>query len=347
MEMNKISSNKANNKSSYPIGVSLTLIIAAILLSFVDLTFLKEVLEKVLDLSDKFGLNIIIPSAIGLVGIAIMAHEGIREAHSDIHDKTSKLAHYGLWILLGFSIVITRIFSAKILGLSPDQGGDSLVKVFNVYVRQSDIVTTPLMFLLYIATGIMVRDGVKNLLTHPGYNEWVKGVKDFFTISPATKTIKQFDSYISEGDNEIKNEYYDNAITIYNRALALNIDNDHNRIAKAKIDSAVELKKVAISSLDNSDRYRLYLNALNIYELQEQKIKDTYTLINNNIGYIIEIDREERNYEEKVKPGLIKIISQSIHSAQNTVALMIREKTNCGIQELRETIEEYNKLNEA
>lgn len=82
-----------------------------------------------------------------------------------------------------------------------------------------------------------------------------------------------------------------------------------------------------------------YNSALTQLRAKEKEIKEKYVKISANISFIKNIDRQEKEFESKVKPGLMDIVDASIHSAQNSVALAIRKKTGTDIEMLRKTIE--------
>ena len=109
-----------------------------------------------------------------------MGHLGIKEAYDENQTKSTKIGHYLLWIVLGLSFAIVRLMSATIMGL--DVGGeealismqDATVSTPFGIIRQIDIVVAPLMFFLYLATGILAKDGVKNLISNESFKKWLE-----------------------------------------------------------------------------------------------------------------------------------------------------------------------------
>jgi hypothetical protein len=294
----------------YPLSVSLSMIISAVLLSFVDLAFLNEVIGKVLDL-DATG-SMAIACALGLIGIGLMAHLGVKIAHGN--DKLRNiLGHYALWVLLGVSLVTIRIFSASILHLDVSLGDESLLNIFGRNIREVDLVIAPLMLLLYLATGLMVKDGVKNLLLNPEFEKWREARRK------AKEARKNADDKRAAAAEARINKLRDEA---------------EKKAAEREDAIKVGREQIALNGT--------YSNALAQFRAKEKEIKEKYKLISANIDYIKNIDKQERDFEMKVKPGLTRIVSGSIRSVQNNIALLIRKKTGEDLASLRNTIESHN-----
>ncbi len=299
-----------SDKKPYPLTASIAMIVGAIILSFVDLAFLNDVIGKVLDLDATASMGIAF--AIGLVGIGIMAHLGVKVAHGN-DDRLNLAGHYLLWVSLGLALVLIRVFSATIMQLDLSLGDSSLVNMFGHNIRQVDLITAPLMFFLYIATGIMVKDGVKNLYLNPDFEQW------------------NIDRKKSKAAQKSKDEERrDKAEKRMNEA--------RDKAEKAAQEQRAKTKTEREQSAANGT----YSNALAQFRAKEKEIKSKYTRIAANIDYVKSIDKVERDFESKIKPGLMKVTDESILSAQNTIALTIRKKTGEDIAALRAAIATHN-----
>lgn len=302
--------NLALGKTVYPLTASVTMIAAAILLSFVDLTFLNEVIGKVLDAGPT--LSMAVAFALGLVGIGLMAHQGVRMAHRD--DKLSvTIILYTLWTCFGIALVFIRLFSATILGLDSAVGDQSLISISSLNFRQIDLVLAPVMFFLYLATGFMVMDGVKNLYLNPEFDKW------------------------KESRRKSREELKIEAAKLKAEA-ALRIERLRNDAEKEKDGRIKAIKEQQLKDALE----REYTNALREYRMKERELKETHQKISANIDYVKNIDKQENEFESKVKPSLMKIVTTSINSAQNSVALTIRKKTNEDLSALRHVIDTHN-----
>lgn len=296
--------------SAYPIPVSLAMIVIAIVLSFVDLAFLNDVIGKVLDLGSTESMAIAF--ALGLVGIAIMMHKGVKEAHG-MEGLSSSLSHYLLWIFLGIAFVLIRLFSATIMQLDESSGDQSLMNIMGITIRQVDLVVTPLMLFLYFATGLLAKDGVKNLLLNPDYDKWWTSWRE------ARKNKKTKEEKMRESAEK--------------RMAKLQEEAEQKRRQREKEMEDDRIKNALTGS---------YSNALVQYRAKEKEIQEKYQIISSNLDYVIGIDKQEQEFEYKVKPSLLSIVEHSIQSVQNNVALAMRKKTGGDITKLRDEIQNYN-----
>jgi len=301
---------RPTTNTAYPLTLSVAMIVAAIVLSFVDLAFLNEVIGKILDIGATESM--LIAFALGLIGIALMAHQGIRQAHGE-SKFSAAIAHYLLWIALGFAFVLIRLFSASILGLSVS-GDEKIVNILGVAVREVDLVISPLMLILYFATGILSKDGFKNLFSNPDFGDWLKAIKD---KNAAQKSRER--QLKEQAEAEIEKA---------------------RREAEERLGSQMEL---TAAGAKKEKLTKEYIRALQLYRTKEAEIKEKYQRISSNISYIKSIDKQELEFETKVKPGLNNIVQESVYSVQNNIALAIRKKTGANITELRSVIDSYNR----
>lgn len=298
------------DKKVYPLSLSLGLITAAVILSFVDLMFLNDVIGKVLDL----GLteSMVIAFALGMIGIITMFHQGSKVAHND-STVWSSLGHYSLWLLLGLAFVTVRLFSASILQLDSETGDEALLPLLGLSVREVDVVIAPLMMLLYIATGIMVKDGAKQLYLNPDFAKWVDD----------RKKTKQ--------DRRTKEEK--------RRERA-------EREQQERLEKMRKAQEEAIATAEGEKeafhRSRTYGEARKRYNEKLEEIKANYQKISTNIDYVKTIDKQEAQFEAHTKPNLMSIVQGSREGVQNSIALAIRAKTNEDIQRLRAEIDAHN-----
>lgn len=293
---------------SYPLSLSIGLIIGAVVLSFVDLTFLNDIIGKILDI----GLyeSAAIAFALGMVGIAIMAHHGANLAHPSEQARWwHALGSYTLWIVLGVSFVAIRLFSASILQLDAEVGDKALLNIFGFDVREVDVIIAPLMLVLYLATGVMVKSGVTQLYQNPDFETWqanrkeARDKKKADLLAGKTKAMRRIEEAQAKAEK-------------------LQLER-MKEIADTKAKQLASSESAAIKSALNGS----YGHARAQYEKKLAEMKGKFETISTNISSIESIDRQEEQFEQKIKPSLLKIIEGSITSAQNSVALAIRAKT--------------------
>jgi len=299
-----------SGKSYYPLTLSVAMIVVALVLSFVDLAFLNDVIGKILDLDATQSM--LIAFALGLVGIAVMAHQGVKEAHGS-ERFINAFWHYLLWVGLGLAFVLIRLFSASILQLDGTDADEHILKVLGLNIREVDLVLAPVMLFLYFATGLLAKDGFKNLFLNPEFMVWSKERK-------SEKLLKKVEM----------------------KRLA-----DKAAAKQAKLEAQAEADRDDFISNRNANKGKAladnkYHSALGMYRAKEKDIKQKYQIISTNIDYVKSIDKQEYDFETRVKPSLMRIINESIHSVQNNVALMLRKKTGDDINKLRSVIDTHN-----
>ena len=301
---------KPTGKKPYPLSLSLGLIATAVILSFVDLMFLNDVIGKVLDL----GLteSMVIAFALGMIGIGVMFHQGSKVAHDD-STPISAVGHYSLWIFLGLAFVGVRLFSASILQLDSETGDEALLTIFGMNVREVDVVVAPLMMLLYIATGTMIKDGAKQLYLNPDFEKWIADRK----LAKQNRKTKE----------EARREKAERAQ-----------QEAQEKIRKAQ-EEAIAAAKEGREAIQRS---RTYGEALRKYNAKLEEIKTNYQKISADIDYVKTIDRQEEQFSTSTKPNLMKIVRGSIEGTQHSIALAIRAKTGDDIEKLRHAIDTHN-----
>ncbi len=297
-------------KATYPIPVSLSLIAAAVILSFVDLMFLNDVIGKVLDLGTTESM--LIAFALGMVGIGIMAHQGVKASHGG-SSLWSSIGHYSLWVFLGIAFVVIRFFSASIMQLGDETGDQALISLLGMDVREVDLVIAPLMMLLYLATGVMAKDGVKHLLLNPDFDAWREERKQLKLSRRAEESKRETKARLAR-EKQLKEA-----------------EEARKKAEENAKKQAGELKLA-----------KTYGQALKNYNEKLNEIKSHYQKISTNIDYVRTIDKQEHQFETSIKPSLVKIIDSSVEAAQNSVALAIRAKSGNDTQDLRSTIEAHN-----
>lgn len=306
--MIKTNTTQLRSKAVYPLSVSIGIYIAAVALSFVDLLFLNEVIGKVLDFDTLWSM--LTSFGLGLVGIAVMTSYGIQLAHGN-KGVASTIGHYALWIALGIVFVLIRLGTAMLLNLGPETGDEDIISLFgDARVRLVDVIMSPLMFLLYIATGIMAKDAAKNLFLNPDFDRWNEERK---LAKRNRKTKEEKAREKAEREQLAKME----------KAAR---EAEEARLAVKKGQAKAELAKT-------------YNQALRSYNQKLEEIKSNYQTISANIDYIHTIDKQERQFEANVKPSFRKIIQGSVEGVQNSVALAVHAKNKGDIQALRNEIE--------
>ena len=367
---------RSAQKKVYSPAVSIGMIIIAVVLSFVDLSFLNEVIGKVLDLDTIFSA--LIAFMLGLVGMVIMGHLGVKEAYDENQTKSTKIGHYLLWIVLGLSFVIIRIMSATIMGLNAG-GEEALISTPFGTIRQIDIVVAPLMFFLYLATGILAKDGVKNLISNDSFKKWLEEraankersknkndaaqtkaliqvqLKKAEQRSAATsQLVTRAMSKATATDNPVRTDLAEKAKKEYDKAQeiaikigqsgtleeATSLANEAFGYANRAADLARQ--SLAINDKTKEDPERVAYNAaLARYSSYEKQVKEQMANIAKQLGTIEELDCEIANLDRE-EQDLINIVKRSRIGIKYRIAGQIHSQTGDDVKEMRQLIEKQD-----
>lgn len=279
--------------------VSIGLIIGALLLSMIDLMFLNDVIGKVLDLD--VAMSSLMAIGLGLIGVAIMYHYGMKLAK----EKPAKFVtanYFTVWILLGLAFAALRFFAATVMQLTPENSEETLLQIFGLTVNAVDLITAPIMLLLYLATGMLVLDGAKNLHAGPDFKTW----------------------------NEER------------KAKAKKKKEDDDAAKKAAREERERIKKEREVAAATALLTRKYDTSLSSYNAKVNQIKAEYKKAAADLDFVKSTDERELQFTNEVKPNLMAIMDASVEGTQNAVALAVRAKTNSDIGLLQDTIDAHN-----
>jgi hypothetical protein len=314
--------NVSKHRSTiYPLSLSISLIAGAVILSFVDLMFLNDVIGKILDVGSTESM--FVAFVLGMVGIGVMFHEGVRAAHGETN-VWHTLGYYALWLLLGIAFVLIRLFSASILQLDEATGDEAILSIFGLNIREVDLVIAPLMLLLYVATGLMVKDGSKHLHLSPDYVKWKADRKEARAKRLTTEEQRRIKA-------EERMQKVQEAAAAAQAARMKEVEEERQ---KQKTDGESAAMKAALNG--NYDQ------ALAQYNAKLSEMKEKYRRISSNIDYIKSITADEADFKNTVKPSLLRIVDKSVKSTQYAIALAIHNKTGEDIVGLRQEIDDHN-----
>lgn len=143
----------APNSGKRQSGVFLmTFFVIGVLVSVVDITFLQDVLGRILNISS--DLATVISFVVGLAAIGtMMGFYGYKKYYSESESKNWFIRNLDviLWVILGFALAILRIISGSII----EVGDESTIKLFGLTVRSADLVIAPIMMVFYFAAGTL------------------------------------------------------------------------------------------------------------------------------------------------------------------------------------------------
>lgn len=297
------SSKKVIKRPTFSGYFSVGMIVAAFALSVVDLAFLNDVVGQVLHLDT--GMSMVVSAAIGLVGMTMMMHLGYKAANGGI-SLGAKLSHYFIWLLLGISLALIRFFSASIIELGANEG---VVELMDIAVREADIIFAPVMLFLYIATGWLAFDGVK----------------DFFNSGMA--------AFLMTNHNDRRELM----------KLERKIRQSEVELEKLEADEIAEGNRDGVGrDKDQKEKLRKYEKVKAEYESVKSRADAIRARIADGNAKIESYTPEVDSLRTSAA-NILKTVGQSKRSTQNEVALQVKAAfPEASVRVLKDTIAEHN-----
>ena len=307
----------ARPATKYSGGVLVVLFIIGLIGSMLDLTFLQDVLGRILNLSSAMAL--LISLIIGLVAsVALMGLAGYRQGHeAGGGSKLREMPEFWIWIVVGVILVVVRLMTGTIVEVDSNE---ATVKFGFLIIRSSDLVTAPLMFALYLGTGLLVNFCAREFFYTDMYLEWAEN-----HAKKKTDMKQRRQEAIAQADerNRKRLEMADAArkeqLDKRERMLAERQAADDKRKMREGYDLAVsEYKKVEQSVHAQHQRISVALT-----ELEEARA---------------ELERTKVAYRR-----LLDNVDKSRIGTQNEVALLVHYKTpEVSVETLQGIIDQYN-----
>ena len=320
--MTRTTMRGGNQPSARPVakysgGVLVALFVAGLIGSMLDLTFLQDVLGRILNLSSVMAL--LISLTIGLVAsVALMGLAGYRQGHeAGGGSKLRKMPEFWIWIVVGVILVVVRLMTGTIVEVDSNE---ATVKLGFLIIRSSDLVTAPLMFALYLGTGLLVNFCAREFFYTDMYLEWAENHAQKKTDMKQRRqeAIAQADE-LNRKRREMEDAVRKEQLDKRERMLAERQAADDKRKMREGYDLAVsEYKKVEQSVHAQHQRISAALT-----ELEEARA---------------ELGRTKVAYRR-----LLDNVDKSRIGTQNEVALLVHHKTpEISVETLQGIIDQYN-----
>ena len=303
--------------AKYSGGVLVALFVVGLIGSMLDLTFLQDVLGRILNLSSAMAL--LISLIIGLVAsVALMGLAGYRQGHeADGGSKLREMPEFWIWIVVGVILVVVRLMTGTIVEVDSNE---ATVKFGFLIIRSSDLVTAPLMFALYLGTGLLVNFCAREFFYTDMYLEWAEN-----HAKKKTDMKQRRQEAIAQADErrrkqlELADAARKEQLDKRERMLAERQAADDKRKVREGYDLAVsEYKKVEQSVHAQHQRISVALT-----ELEEARA---------------ELERTKVAYRR-----LLDNVDKSRIGTQNEVALLVHYKTpEVSVETLQGIIDQYN-----
>lgn len=304
-------------------GMLIAFAVIGIVVSMVDITFLSDVLGRMLNMGQVEAT--ILSAVIGLSAmIMLMGFQGYKEAHATEVDRNKPMyqkAEVVLWFCLGVFLMVLRIISGYILELSPDEA-----VLGGTHIRMSDLVTGPVMFILYLGAGLFAMYGIKN----------------FF----------QTDTYAEMMDNHSRNRNMRTVAMERNRVAREQRNNERALVREHKLAEKQERQRV--KALERQDRQRNraiqreqkrlqkeYQEARRVYEAKVKAVHAEHERISDKLSQL-EASRRDLGNVGGISDRLINNVAEVRSQVQGQVAMLVNSKSHISVDTLNGIIADYN-----
>lgn len=340
-------SKSRSGKPQMPWAFPLGMLIVCVLLAIVDLAFLNRVIGQVLDVGPM--MSFFVSSGLGLVGLAFMMHLGYREAEPNTHHigLANYVIHYSLWILLGLLISAARFFAGPIMGLTAEDGV-AVWTVASFEVRQEDVIFAPIMFLLYLITGIGAKEAIHNLLLNADFHQSRTAARE--KKEQKTKEKEEAKQEALAKIAQAQKEKEDAAKKVLaEREQSTQAKKEAEQTKKEAerklLEAAQPLKEEAQQKAHRQKQLKAargdYFDEVKRYKNLESKFHSKYQDVSSLIAKLEAIEGETQSLT-LARDNILGAIEKSQLGVQQQVAFLIHGRTQESIAELKAVISSHN-----
>lgn len=302
--------------SKYSGGVLVILFVIGVAGSMLDVTFLQDVLGRVLNMST--AMAYLIAAVIGLVAsVAVMGLAGYRQGHDDRDKSLLRMPEFWIWLVIGLILAFVRVATASIIEID---SSESVMQLGPWTIRTSDFVTAPLMFVLYLGTGLLVNFCAREFF----YTDMFREMQERNLAKKAERESRKKEAL--EAMDERRRQQRELAEATRREQL------DRREKALAKRQAADERRK----------QREGYDQAVAEYKKIEQSVHARYQRIAEALTELEEARAELERTKEAYR-RLLDNVDQSCLGTQNEVALLIHSKTpDVSVETLQGIIDQHN-----
>lgn len=277
-----------DNVAAHQSPISLVvLLIVGLVVSLVDVTFLKDVFGRILDLEDSFAYLIAI--IVGLAAASFMAMHGYKNSHSRIYRNWD--SEKVVWLALGIILFIMRIVSGYIIEIDP-----TVETLFlNTHIRVADMVIAPVMLMFYFGSGSLVSYCVEHIYATGIIENWAKRRN----IAKLTRRYAHDDKVAKS--KAIRERKQDLINKMVDRKFAAKLDKQHR---KDYVEALAKYNKVLDEVHREYDRISDAVAGLEHYEQRVEQTKLARDRLIDNV--------------ENSKMGAQNEVAMLIHSKTGT-----------------------------
>ncbi|GEM_PF-5586498 len=293
-------------------GILIAFAVIGIVVSVVDITFLKDVLGRMLGFSGAYAT--LLSAVIGLAAmVMLMGLQGYKEAHdakADWHRPWYQKWEVLLWLALGIILLALRIGSGYILDIGEDD-----VLLNGTKIRLIDLAIGPVMFIFYLAAGSFAMYGIRNFFKSDMYIEMLDN----------QNTNKSRREVMRHRRMEEMKHKRDEMALIRDRKMLERQDRRRDKAAKR----------------EQRQLRREYLEARKQYEQKVKAVHIEHERISDQLSRLEASHRDLGNVGG-ISERLINNVSEVRSQVQGQVAMLVNAKSHISVDTLNGIIDEYN-----
>lgn len=304
-------------------GALIAFAAVGLIVSMVDITFLQDVLGRILGIST--ALSTVLSAVIGLSAmIMLMGFQGYKEAHvpeTGLTQPWYKKPEVLLWLILGFILMILRIVSGYILELGED---DALLA--GTKIRLMDLVTAPIMLILYLGAGLFAMYGIRNFFKSDMYFEMLDNMNN---------KKSRYEVMRRRHIEEMERKREERELARRQRMQ----ERQEKQRAKAE---ARESKQQVKAKERESNRLRgEYEDARKVYDKKVEDVHREHERISRQLSRL-ETSGHDLNNVGGISSRLVNNVNEARSQVQGQVAMLVNAKSHISVDTLNGIIADYN-----
>lgn len=315
-------------------GALIAFAAVGLIVSMVDITFLQDVLGRILGIST--ASSTVLSAIIGLSAmVMLMGFQGYKEAHAPEAELTQpwyKKPEVLLWLILGFILMILRIVSGYILELGED---DALLA--GTKIRLMDLVTAPIMLILYLGAGLFAMYGIRNFFKSDMYFEMLDNMNNKKSRDEVMRRRHIEEMERKRKERELAREQRMQERQEKQQAKAEARESKQ----QAKAETRKSKQQVKAKERESNRLRREYEDARKVYDKKVEDVHREHERISRQLSRL-ETSGHDLNNVGGISSRLVNNVNETRSQVQGQVAMLVNAKSHISVDTLNGIIADYN-----